>query len=124
MRLVPDKEIYGQDYGSKRYYYESCEAHVGIHDEGAHEGMPLGLLADEELRGLRTRLHKYLDPLWQDTTLGRQAAYDWIFGELMGLEPERRHTAMLTKEECRTLTTELKMNRERYRETAEARAND
>lgn len=119
VRLVPDKEIYGQSYGSERFHCDSCGANVGVHDEGDHEGKPVGILADRELSSLRSRLHEHFDPLWRDTDLPRQSAYDWIFGDLMGLPPERRHTAMLTKDECRTLTTELKLNADRYMNEAE-----
>jgi len=118
---VPDKEIYGRAYGSKRYLCVSCGANVGIHDEGEHKGDPIDLLADEDLSSQRKRLHEYFDPLWTETHLERQPAYDWIFGEIMGLIPERRHIAMLTEEECRTLIIELKMNHARYLEEAKRR---
>ena len=103
---VSQEDFYGTDYGGgKLYVCDRCEARVGTH-RGTDE--PLGTLADHELRSLRKSVHDLFDPMWQDARTGRQEAYDYFFGELLGLPKHRRHVAMLNKEECRTAIRILK----------------
>lgn len=110
--LVTHEEFYGQSYdgGGKLYVCTSCHARVGVHGaETSHsDEAPLGLLADAELRDLRSEVHDLFDPMWRENGTDRQKAYDFFFGQMLGLAEHRRHVGMLTAEECRTAIRILK----------------
>ena len=42
----------------------------------------MGALADEALRDARRAAHAAFDPLWQQGSMTREAAYEWLAGAL------------------------------------------
>lgn len=56
-----------------------CNAHVGCHD-GTE--IPLGRLANAELRRMRKLAHDAFDPIWFGGAETRVGAYDWLAEEL------------------------------------------
>lgn len=100
---VPDKVLYGKDYGSKLYLCmnDDCQARVGCHDES---GEPLGILADAELRRWRSVAHEAFDPLWKsyDSDISRQGAYYYI-EKALGVDKHRAHIGMLDLHEVKNL---------------------
>lgn len=91
---------------------QRCDALVGCHKEGApvrapdgsitvSDGtIPLGSLANKELREARKEAHRMFDPLWRDSKrMKRTEAYRWMADQL-GIELEDAHVARLEFEQC------------------------
>ncbi|MBQ9657632.1 MAG: hypothetical protein IJV31_02555 [Clostridia bacterium] len=92
-------EIYGREYGEgKCYLCRNCRAFVGVHPG---TDIPLGTLADEELRRYRKAAHFWFDKIWKSPTriTTRDKAYKWLSKEL-GLPKEETHIGMFEKEQC------------------------
>ncbi len=56
-------------------HYPECDAYVGCHKGG---DVPLGRLANAELREAKKRAHAAFDPWWQKGGLNRSTAYEWL----------------------------------------------
>lgn len=66
-------EIYGREYGNGRCYKcTGCDAYVGVH---TGTNIPLGRLADKELRSLKKKCHALFDPVWKSGCITRNKAY-------------------------------------------------
>jgi uncharacterized protein DUF3268 len=102
--LVTGKEVYGPRkltwLHDKRYWLcRPCEAWVGVHDGTI---IPLGRLADKELRIAKQSAHAVFDPLWEakmrrdgcSKTKARGAAYKWL-AEQLGIDPADCHIGMM-----------------------------
>lgn len=89
-----------------------CDAHVGCHRMGARvrlpggrhlisDGMlPVGSLANPELRAARTETHRMFDALWQPPArMSRPEAYAWM-AAFLGVPIEEAHVACLDYDEC------------------------
>lgn len=90
---------------------DPCDAHVGCHKPGAYvyvdgrrirsDGtLPMGRLADAELRRAKMRAHDAFDPIWRDGGTPRHAAYLWL-ANVMGLSIDATHIGDFTPEQCR-----------------------
>lgn len=83
--LVNNSAIYGRSYGDWPWAYlcenVECYAYVGVHPRTA---IPLGTLADAELREARKKAKAAFNPLWQGdgAKYSRKQAYAWLAGEL------------------------------------------
>lgn len=92
-------EIYGREYGEgKCYLCRNCRAFVGVHPG---TDIPLGTLANEELRRYRKAAHFWFDKIWKSPTriTTRHNAYMWLSKEL-GLPKEKTHIGMFEREQC------------------------
>lgn len=91
-----------------------CDAHVGCHQKGApvldaqgvrhiSDGtLPLGRLANKELRAARLKAHAALDPSWnqrKDRSVARLEAYAWLAAQLE-LPTHECHIGMFDVETC------------------------
>lgn len=87
-----------------------CDAYCGTHRAGAYvriggrkvvsDGtLPLGRLANAELRRARNRAHAAFDPLWKSRQMSRREAYTWLAGEL-GISFENCHIALFDVDGC------------------------
>lgn len=74
--------------------YPQCDSFVGVHKA---TNLPLGTLANNELRQLRRKCHDLFDKLWKSKKMNRQEAYKQL-GELMGIEDP--HIGAFTVEQC------------------------
>ncbi|CAB4122700.1 Protein of unkown function DUF3268 [uncultured Caudovirales phage] len=100
-RLVSGAAIYPHRpdlFGKWFYQCKPCDAYVGCHKGG----VPLGDLANRELRKTRRVAHSVFDRLWKEGDLNRSQAYAWM-SEAMGLPPEKAHIGMFSVEQCRAL---------------------
>lgn len=71
--------------------YPKCDARVKCHPKTI---IPMGTLADKELRHWRSLAHRKFDPLWQSGVFpSRQDAYKWL-SKAMKLPLQRTHVAM------------------------------
>ncbi|MBB6694409.1 hypothetical protein H7B90_23715 [Cohnella xylanilytica] len=66
--------IYGREYGNgKCYKCTNCDAYVGVH---TGTRIPLGRMANRELRELKKSCHALFDPSWKNNkNLKREKAY-------------------------------------------------
>ncbi len=99
VKLVENSVIYsGKLFGDWPYAYlcKPCRAYVGLHP---HTDIPLGTLADKELRDSR----KLAKSLFQETMhrLGwnRPAMYEWL-AEKMGIPVGECHFGWFDNESC------------------------
>lgn len=97
-KFTDSKIIYGISYG-KIYYCAHCNAYVGVH-KGTD--IPLGRLADAELRWWKKAAHAAFDPMWKFGRFRgyRNAAYDWL-SKQMQLPRERTHIGMFDVQQCK-----------------------
>lgn len=86
--IASHKEVYGgRSYGSWPYVYlcDGCGAYVGIH-EGTD--LPIGTLANEDLRRARRDNKKHFNSVMDRFGMGRREAYQWLAGEMEIPVPE------------------------------------
>jgi hypothetical protein len=93
---------------------DPCGAHVGCHKAGAWTDMPdgrrvvsdgtlpLGRLANAELRRAKQAAHEAFDPLWKSRLMGRREAYAWLASKL-GISVANCHIGMLDVDGCRAV---------------------
>ncbi|MFN3809025.1 MAG: zinc-finger-containing protein [Roseateles asaccharophilus] len=90
----------------------ACDAHVGCHRPGAKltgaggqvtisDGtLPMGSLANPELRAARIETHRMLDALWQPPArMNRHDAYAWM-ARVLEVPREEAHVASLDFDQC------------------------
>lgn len=61
------------------YLCRDCDAYVGCHN---NTKVPLGMMANKELREMRKLVHKKIDPLWREGKFTRKTVYLIISSEL------------------------------------------
>jgi hypothetical protein len=73
--------IYGREYGGGRCYKcTCCDAYVGTHGQS---NIPLGRLANRELRELKKECHALFDPVWKkNKNINREHAYGRLANKL------------------------------------------
>ena len=105
--LVDSAEVYnGRSYGTI-WLCRPCRAWVGVH-KGDGKNVPLGRLANAELREAKKAAHAAFDPLWKKMMRvadipkrrARGKAYRWLAGELE-IDAEDCHIGMFDVEQCR-----------------------
>lgn len=94
--FVDSSVIYGRSYGYV-YLCRCCNAYVGVH---AGTDIPLGRLANEELRHWKKAAHAAFDPLWKYGGMRRNEAYSWLAKQL-GTLPSQTHIGMFDVDLCR-----------------------
>ena len=91
-------EIYGKEYGNGMCYRctdKACDSYVGVHD-GTR--VPLGRLANRELRELKMQCHALFDPVWKgNKRINREQAYGRL-ANLLGIPPEACHFGWFDKD--------------------------
>ena len=105
--FTSNAEIYGREYGNgKCYLCRRCRAFVGVHTGTI---IPLGTLANDELRNARKQAHNEFDKLWKGPTrrMTRYNAYRWLAKE-MNLERKDTHIALFEVEQCKKVIELLK----------------
>ena len=117
-RLTDGAEIYKarHDLWSLNFWLcETCDAYVGCHKPGdntrfanADGTAPLGTAANKELRQLRHKIHRLIDPFWEragDKRAHRRELYAHLtlFGHRHGIVPkgEAFHVSTLTTESAK-----------------------
>lgn len=89
---------------------DTCDAHVGCHRRGAtvqigNERMrsdgtlPLGRLANAELRRAKRRAHDAFDAMWWSGDMTRQEAYAWL-ADALGITVANCHIGMFDLDGC------------------------
>ncbi|WP_216619040.1 zinc-finger-containing protein [Corallococcus carmarthensis] len=88
--------IYGREYGNGRCYKcTKCDAYVGVHNR---TNIPLGRLANRELRELKKECHALFDPIWkQNKRIKREHAYERL-AKVLGIPVNECHFGWFDKE--------------------------
>ncbi len=110
--LVEGTEIYGHDYPDRKFWLcRKCRSYVGCHPG---TDVPLGSLANEELRRWRRQAHLSLDPLWKgkpDEKNLRREVYEKV-AELLGLKVADAHIAKFDVEKCKKVVSLVELAKE------------
>ena len=93
-------------HGRLYWTCDPCDAYVGCHLPKSKGGkgsgtLPLGSLANAQLRALRIQVHELFDPLWKQRIIGnRHAAYRWLV-KVMEVDYNQCHIGMFNDDQCR-----------------------
>lgn len=100
--------IYGPRYHNQGVWvcgnFPTCDSYVGCHFKTK---MPLGTLANSDLRIARNGAHRAFDPLWQPNgkrpvhmkRLARDHAYQ-LLAKYLGKKPKNTHIGLFNQDEC------------------------
>lgn len=109
--LVTGKVIYPHRpdlFGKMFWRCDPCDAYVGCHPRNPRSTdrrngtIPLGRLANAELRAAKQEAHAAFDPIWKSGTMRRSAAYAWLAGK-MGISTDNCHIGMMDVAACRAV---------------------
>lgn len=91
-------DVYGREYNEWPWLYRcsSCGAMVGMHP---FTSIPLGTLAGERLRRLRTDCKQPFNLLWQHRGMSRDKAYQ-LLAEHMGIALTNCHFGLFDEHQC------------------------
>lgn len=84
--------------------YPKCDAYVRVH---AGTKIPVGSLANKELRHLRRIAHQYFDQLYLTGLMTKDAAYQWL-SDLLCTPPSEAHIGYLGEYYCKEVIAESK----------------
>lgn len=106
--LVTGAEIYPHmpQLSAKKFYRcaSGCDAYVGCHTPTKFtdfkDDVPLGRLADPELRKAKSQAHIIFDKLWRDKHMSRSAAYARLAAYLK-IDKDKCHIGMFDVQNCR-----------------------
>ena len=92
--LHPASFVFGKSArpGSLLYVcnrYPACDSYVGAHQKTK---LPMGSLADGDLRHKRIDAHKAFDWIWKSGLMTKAQAYKWMQAKL-GIRSEHAHIA-------------------------------
>ena len=82
--------------------YPACDAYVRV-QRGTT--IPLGTVANRELRELRAKAHRQFDKLYKCGYMTKHDAYQWL-GELLGVPAKNAHIAQLGVLSCNLVIRE------------------
>lgn len=67
--------------------YPKCDSYVRVHDGTT---IPMGTVANRELRALRREAHKHFDKLYEEGYMTKDDAYQWL-ASLIGIPLSEAH---------------------------------
>lgn len=90
--------IYGRVAGSWPWVYacNDCDAYVGMHPL---TNLPLGTLANKELRTLRVQAKNAFTRAWQAQGMTRTGGYRWLAAQL-GIAKSKCHIGWSDESQC------------------------
>jgi hypothetical protein len=92
-----------------------CDAYVGCHKKGVtflmnkrqvrSDGtIPLGRLANAQLRKAKSAAHAAFDPLWKSGRMTRREAYAWL-ATTLGISSDNCHIGMMDADACQAVVS-------------------
>lgn len=90
--------------------YPACDAYVRV-QKGTT--IPLGTVANRELRELRAEAHRQFDKLYKQGYMSKHDAYQWL-GAVLGVSASQAHIAQLGVCGCNLVIREAKRQTEWY----------
>lgn len=91
--------------------YPECDAYVRVH---AGTNIPVGSMANHELRTLRRTAHHYFDQLYESGYMSKQDAYQWLADLIMAPLSEA-HIGYLGEYYCKQVIEESRKLLERQK---------
>ena len=108
VQIRPASEIYGDSSLTGKMYvcsrYPDCNTYVGTH---AGTLVPLGQMANGDLRHLRILAHREFDSMWRTGVMSRGTAYRWL-ADLFGLRQCDAHIGRFGEHQCKALIDKCK----------------
>lgn len=90
-------------YGGRSYGLiwdcRPCDAYVGVH-KNTKDNIPLGRLANAELREWKKRAHAAFDPAWKSGLLSRKEAYARL-QTMLGMTASEAHIGKFDVADCK-----------------------
>lgn len=105
--LVGGEAVYSfrPDLAKKNFWRcFACSAYVGCHGNTV---IPLGRLANAELRKAKQAAHAAFDPLWKDGKMQRREAYRWL-SDALGIPGKQTHIGMFDVDQCKAVVAAVK----------------
>lgn len=99
-RLVTGADIYPHRpdlHQLQIWACQPCGAWVGCHKRS--NAVPLGRLADAELRKAKSEAHAAFDPIWKSRKMSRGVAYNWL-SQKLNIPFKDCHIGMFDIETC------------------------
>lgn len=112
--------IYRNNKGAMLYvcsHYPDCDSYVRVH---TGTKLPVGSMANRELRALRRTAHFYFDQLYQSGLMTKQEAYQWM-ANLIGAPLSQAHIGYLREYYCTQIIEESKKYLARFHVDPEQR---
>lgn len=78
-------------------HYPACDSYVRVH---AGTKIPVGSLANHELRALRNTAHHYFDRLYKTGIMSKQDAYQWL-ANTIAAPMSQAHIGYLSEYYCK-----------------------
>lgn len=107
-------EIYRENTRGEMLYvcknYPACDSYVRT-QRGTN--IPLGTVANRELRELRAEAHRQFDKLYKRGYMSKHDAYQWLSG-VLGVSAKDAHIAYLNVLSCNLVIREAKKQIEWY----------
>jgi hypothetical protein len=98
-KLIDSIVIYRVRSYGMMWHCAPCDAYVGVHKD-SKEHVPLGRLANAELRKWKMKAHAAFDPLWKEQGLKRKEAYQKL-ADLLGIPVKETHIGMFDVDQCK-----------------------
>lgn len=100
VEFASNATIYGREYGNgKCYKCTNCDAYVGVHDGTK---IPLGILANKEMRNIKRKGHAMFDWYWNKSINPKARRKRWeCYARLsikLGIEVRECHFGWFGKE--------------------------
>ena len=113
-KLVNGNYVYGSKWGHIKMWvckrYPMCDSYTSVH---RGTDVPMGTLADTNLRNIRKQTHKLFDELWKSGYMDRKRAYRKLAHELH-IDYSQAHIGMFDEKMCqRTQEMVKKINNSR-----------
>ncbi len=107
--------IYQENHNGRMLYvcshYPECDAYVRTHD-GTR--IPVGSMANHELRILRKTAHHYFDQLHKSGLMTKDGAYDWL-ANVIDAPKSYAHIGLLSEYYCKQVIEQSKEYLRRYK---------
>ena len=97
--------------------YPECDSYVRVH---AGTNIPVGSIANHELRTLRRTAHHYFDQLYESGYMSKQDAYQWLADLIMAPLSEA-HIGHLGEYYCKQVIEESRKLLDRQKATMRGR---
>jgi hypothetical protein len=108
-RVRPASAVYGEntkaENADKYLYvcnrYPKCDSYVAAHKKTM---LPMGSLANKELRQKRMQAHRAIDRIWKSGIMSTPRTYQWLQAKF-GLNEEQMHIAKFSEYMCDQVIT-------------------
>lgn len=84
--------------------FPACDSYVRIHPGTK---IPMGTMANRELRALRNEAHHYFDQLYKKGHMSKKDAYQWL-ASILAAPMGQAHIGLLGEYYCRLVIEESK----------------